>query len=583
MNPSNSPQVQTYTTAQAMTEALLHFGVEYVFVNLGTDHPALIEAWAGMKKDGRPLPQIIVCPHETVALSAALGYAQVTGRPQAVVVHVDVGTQNLGGAVHNAARGRVPVLIFAGASSYTLENELPGSRTDYIQFIQDVYDQRGIVREYTKWNYEIRTGKNIKQLITRALQISSSDPKGPVYLMGAREVLEEKALDVDIELGQWGSIHPAALRSEDVQEIASALLAAKKPLFITTYAGRDSEAVAQLVHLSERLAIPLIEISPSVVNFPTNHPNHLGFGQELELLESADVILVVDCDVPWVPAQGGPNKSARTFYIDVDPLKQDLPLWYSPSEGFYQVNAGEALAQLNEELDHTVINETEVAIRRQQNADYHANLRAKWNEDSNLTREDAITPEFLTACLSSVISDDTVVVNETAANSRVISRYLHRSKPGTMFTSGASSLGWGSGAAIGVKLANPDKDVVLVTGDGSYMFGVPTAAHWVAKKYETPFMTVIYNNSGWNAPKQATLRVHPNGISAQNDDFWVSFSPSAQLDKVAEAAGNALAITVEHPQELAGALEAGLRAVREGRSAVINVILPHASYQEIPS
>ncbi|WAH35670.1 thiamine pyrophosphate-binding protein [Alicyclobacillus dauci] len=149
---------QKYTTSTAFLEALRDAGVSHLFVNLGSDHPALIESLALVNQEPNDFPKVITCPHEMVALSAAHGYAQATERPQAVIVHVECGTQNLGGAIHNAAKGSVPVLIFAGASPYTQENELLGSRNEFIHWIQDVRDQRGIVRGYVKYDNEIRTG-----------------------------------------------------------------------------------------------------------------------------------------------------------------------------------------------------------------------------------------------------------------------------------------------------------------------------------------------------------------------------------------------------------------------------------------
>src|SRR5207302_622041 len=119
---------------------------------------------------GRPAPKVIACPHETVALSAAHGFAQATGRPQALIVHVDQGTANLGGALHNAARSRVPVFILAGRAPFTDRGELKGSRDSYVQFIQDIYDQAGIVRPYVKWEYELHRGANIGRIVQRALR-----------------------------------------------------------------------------------------------------------------------------------------------------------------------------------------------------------------------------------------------------------------------------------------------------------------------------------------------------------------------------------------------------------------------------
>jgi acetolactate synthase I/II/III large subunit len=148
-------------------------GVRYIFANLGSDHPGLIEALARAKAQGREdeVPRLVVCPHETVAPSAAHAYASVSRQPQAVFVHVDAGTQNLGGAVSNAMRGRVPVLIFAGAAPFTITGELPAGRNEFIHWIQDVPDQRGILRGYVKYDNEIRTGRNVKQLVHRALQL----------------------------------------------------------------------------------------------------------------------------------------------------------------------------------------------------------------------------------------------------------------------------------------------------------------------------------------------------------------------------------------------------------------------------
>src|SRR5262249_47007352 len=147
-------------------------GISYLFANFGSDHPAVLEALAAAASTGRTVPAVITCPQEMVALSAAQGFAQVTGRAQAVLVHVDAGPQRLGGASHNAARARVPVLILAGASPFTQEGELPGSRNEHIHWLQDVFDQRGIVRNYVKYENEIRTGRNIAQIVHRALQIA---------------------------------------------------------------------------------------------------------------------------------------------------------------------------------------------------------------------------------------------------------------------------------------------------------------------------------------------------------------------------------------------------------------------------
>src|SRR5271169_1179095 len=200
-----------YTASTAMLDALQEAGVSYIFANFGSDHPALVEAIAEARALGRKIPAVVTCPNEMVAMSCAHGYAQLTGRAQAVVVHVDCGTQALGGAVHNAAKARVPVFVFAGLSPATQEGEARGSRNEFIQWIQDVSDQRGIVRPYMKYDNEFRAAQNVKQIVHRAMQFAHSDPKGPVYLVGAREVMEAETKSVSIDVAEWPPIAPTPL------------------------------------------------------------------------------------------------------------------------------------------------------------------------------------------------------------------------------------------------------------------------------------------------------------------------------------------------------------------------------------
>ena len=276
-----------------------------------------------------------MCPHETVALAAAHAYATVTRQPQAVFVHVDAGTQNLGGAIGNAMRGRVPVLIFAGAAPFTITGELPGGRNEFIHWIQDVPDQRGIMRGYVKYDNEIRTGRNVKQLVYRALQIARSEPAGPVYLVGPREVMEEPAEPGEANPAAYPPAVAAALTGDVTREIATALAGASHPLIVTSYLGRNPDAVPALVELAEMLAIPVLESAAFCVNFPGDHPLHAGYqfttSTQNELLAAADVILVLDSDVPWIPATSRPAPDAAIYVVDIDPVKTGMAMWHVPA------------------------------------------------------------------------------------------------------------------------------------------------------------------------------------------------------------------------------------------------------------
>lgn len=576
----------TYTTSTAFLRALREGGVTHVFANLGSDHPGLIEAIARSHQDGTAhlLPEVVVCPHESVALSAALGYAQITGQAQGVIVHVECGTQNLGGMLHNAAKGRVPVLIFAGASPYTQEGELPGSRNEFIQWIQDVHDQRGIVRGYTKYDNEIRTGRNVRQLVHRALQIAHSEPGGPVYLMGAREVMEEPleppvGTEINPVPPGFRPLAPAALAPRVVDQIANALVAARRPLVVTSYLGRNPEAVPLLVELCERLAIPVLESVPAYVNFPADHPLHVGYQWNVEKqnpdLAAADAVLVLGSDVPWVPTVNRPADDARIFVIDSDPLKEQMPLWHVAAEAFARADLATAVAQLAAAVRERRGDAAAVEARLAATSRRHDELRAA-AADRERPDGGRITPEYLTACVREAIDENTLVLNESISNYQVVNNHLRANRPGSVVSSGGGSLGWYGGAALGVKLARPDRTVVSLVGDGTYLFGVPASAQWTARRYDLPTLTVIYDNQGWKSPKLSTLGVHPHGVAAAHDDFGISFQPESDLPGIAHAASGAWARTVDDPAELPSALEEALAAVRAGRPAVLAARLPQA-------
>jgi acetolactate synthase-1/2/3 large subunit len=567
------------TTARVLLEAMREAGVRYLFANLGSDHTAITEAYARATLDGDTgrLPALMVCPHEGVALSAAHGYAQVSGQPQAVLVHTDCGTQNLGGAVHNAARGRVPVLILAGLSPMTDQGELPGSRNEFIQWIQDNPDQAGIVRGYVKYAHEIRTGRNARQILRRALQIAASEPAGPVYLTATREVLEETVPSQPAAGEWWTPVAPAALAPQTAGEIADALAGATAPLVLTSYLGRDPAAVPELVRLCELAAIGVIESFPLHVNFPASHPLHWGYlwnnTRHHPQLESADVILVAGSDVPWMPSHTKPGPSASVYVLDVDPVKEKIPLWHVPAVRYARADLRVALAQIADRLAaHPAAGQQAVRDRAARAAAVHDAQRAQWAAREQPAGDGTITPEYLVACVREAIGPDALVLTEAITNFPAVSQHLRASKPGSLIGSGASSLGWSGGAAVGAKLAAGDRTVVSLVGDGSYLFGMPSAAQWMARRYGAPSLTVIFDNRGWAAPILSTLSVHPDGAVAAVG-FTLGFEPEADLPGLAAAAGGAYAATVSAAEQLPATLSQALWQVQRGRSAVVSVQL----------
>jgi acetolactate synthase-1/2/3 large subunit len=578
-SPQSSPVPSPYTGGAALIDALQQAGVKFLFANFGSDHPSIVETLANARVTGRPVPRLITCPTEMVALTAAQGYAQITGEPQAVLVHVDCGTQSLAGAIHNVARCRTPVLILAGASPYTQEGELKGGRNEFIHWLQDTPDQRGIVRGYMKYENELRTGRNIQQMVHRALQIARSDPPGPAYLMAAREVWEEEIPETQVNPALWAPVAASPMPKAGTEMLVKDLAAARRPLVVTSYLGRSMSAVEKLVQLAERLGIGVLESSPTYLNFPPDHPLYQGSqGNEKmqnRALAEADVVVVLDSDVPWIPLINKPSDGARIYHIDIDPLKEKTPLWYIPAQHVYRADSDTVLRQLLRVSEDVAPQDVE------EKRAHYAARHQEWAATVAGREQpagDTITAEFLTARVRQAVDRDTVILNEGITNFSVVNHHCGATKAGTRFTSGASSLGWGGGAAFGMKLACPEKTFALLTGDGSYMFSAPSTVHWLARRYQAPFLTVVYNNRGWRAPKFSMLGVHPEGYAsraaARGEDIGVMFDPPPDYSGIAAAAGGAFAAMVKRPEELDGALAAALRAVREEkRSAVLDVWL----------
>lgn len=575
MTPETSTLPAPATTARRLLEEAGRLGVDYIFTNLGSDHPAFIEAFAHIDVHGGKMPQIIVCPHEMTALSAAHGYAMRTRRPQMVLVHVDVGTQNLGCSIHNAARGRVPAIIVAGLSPVSTSGERTGARTEFIHYTQDTTRQHEIGGQYMKWSYEVRAAEMIDQVLMRGVQLACTVPEGPVYLTGAREVWDEPAVSPQQPVQHWQPAQAAGLTPAAAQELIAALAAARKPLVITSYLGRQPEAAERLAALSQRLGFAVCEVNPQYVNFPGDHPHHVGYRRNT-LVDEADLILMLDVDVPWIVSRVKPRTDARLFHLDCDPLKPDLGFWHFPAERTWQADSLAAL----EQLLALAPAQSRSDILHAERCEWIAGARTRLAlPDMPAPADGSISLQQASEAIAAVVNEKTVIVFEEPAATERLLHTLRMRRPGSYYANGGSGLGWSINAAIGLKLAQPDAEVITVVGDGSYVFGVPSSAYWVAETYGAPQLTLIFNNGGWNAPKVSTLLVHPEGTAKRNDKYWITVGARARLADVAAAASGAASFRVSEHSKLKATLEEALAIVRGGRSAVVDVVLPPTSAQ----
>ncbi len=558
------------TVAEALLELLASRGIKYFFGNSGTDFAPIIEAFAKRQAQGKDRPVPLTVPHEIPAVAMAHGYTMSTGRPQAVMVHVIVGTANALGGIINAARARVPMLFLAGRTPVT-EKGHHGARDLGIHWAQESFDQGAMVREFVKWDYELRFGSQIETIVDRTLAITQSEPCGPVYLTLPREVLAAKI--ENFEYSDAPRINAASLTAsalDSVSQAADMLAAAKKPIAIVQSLGRNPEGLQILVELAELLAMPIVEHWHTHFNFPQNHPLHAGF-DPAPYLKGADVILAIDSDVPWFPKLSEPDPETRIIQVASDPLFTDYPYRGFGSDISLSGNPQLSLSALKQAILSTKLNQTALRSRLDDWRERIQEQRKTWQSNAEAVRRDSpINMIWASRCIGNILDDRSIVINEYVLDPT----QACFNTPGTYFRhSPSASLGWGLGAALGTKLANPDHKIICCVGDGSYMFGVPVAAHWVARAYDLPVLFIVFNNSRWNASQQSTLSFAPDGWAAKKLPMPLcDLRPAVDFEMICQAAGG-YGEKVERPQDLPQAIDRALKVIEtEKRQALLNVI-----------
>ncbi len=563
-----------HSTAHYFLEGLNEIGLDYLFCNFGTDHAPLIEAMAAFKRTGRKSPKTILCPHENTAVHMAAGYAIATGRGQGVMVHVDAGTANSAMALHNLCRARIPVMLMAGKAPFTTRGELLGTRDTYVHFVQEPFDQASVVRPYTKWEYNLPSGVVAKEALRRAHTVMESDPKGPVYMTFPRETLTERFDEGAIHsypAERFGPVSARGVDAASIDALATRLLAAERPLLITAYAGRNHATVAVLDELARFAGIRVVEFNPLYVNLPHDSPCHGGF-MPAKALADTDVGLMVDVDVPWIPSDMPDDPATWWAHIDVDAEKRNFPMWTFPGNLRLPGDS------------HRILSDLLAALKSRADAGFKARAAervAKLAGEGKVRREAAgkaagnrgvmgeISPHFLCAALSKALDPSAIVLNEAIRNGPVVFQQMPRTRAGTLVGLAGGGLGFSGGMALGLKLALPERTVVQIVGDGTFYFSNPQSSLAVSRHYRLPVLTVVLDNSGWAAVKEATLRVYPDGEAKAAADYGATLAPDMDFSKVAEAAG-AHGELVSDPDAVEGAIVRCLAALKEGRSALLH-------------
>jgi acetolactate synthase I/II/III large subunit len=569
--------IKVDSAAEAYLTLLKDREVDYLFGNAGTDFPSIIEGLSKSLTGEGSAPTPVTVPHENLAVAMAHGYYVATGRLASVMVHVNVGTANAICGVMNAARENVPVLMTSGRTPLT-EEGFDGSRSLYIHWGQEMFDQGGVMREMVKWDYELRNAKQVETIVDRAVTVAMTEPRGPVYLSLPREVLAEKPGDFTYQSPtRRHPARPAAADANAIDEAAEILANAENPMIITASMGQNRAAVPALESLAERFALPVITYRPRYVNISSDHPMHMGY-EPGPYLPDADAILVIDCDVPWIPSLHKLNPDAKVIHLGADPLYENYPVRGFQCDLGIRGSSGTSIPMLEEAMaGREKAAKARIDARRSKIAgikgDQAAANQARIEKIASGTA--SMDNAWVAHCLNQVKQDDDILVSE----SQLALGNIALREPGSFFgTSPSGGLGWGLGASLGVKLGQKDKRVFCVVGDGAYMFGNPTPMHFVSAAYDLPTLTVIMNNKMWGSVRKATLGLYPDGAAASSNQAPLTYlDPAPEYHKIVQAS-DGYGEEVTDPADLQAALERGIKAVEvDKRQAVINV---HTTYDD---
>lgn len=524
----------TISAGAALLSRLKMHGIEYVFANSGTDFPPVIEGIAEAAATDMALPHMVIAPHETAAMAMAHGYYLAARKAQAVMVHTNVGLANAVIGALNARAGNIPMLVFSGRTPTTEKGRF-GSRTVPIGWGQEMLDQAAFMREACKWDYELRFAEQIYDMVDRGYGISNSTPAGPVYMSLPREVLCEKVPASGAARRAQMNPGKAAPMPEDIKTAAKMLAEAENPVIFAQRGTGSAEAFEALSLLAQEWGIPVCQYWALQLAIPTMHAMSAAPAPE-PLLEKADVILLIDALAPWSPDVQEPNEDCTVIQMAVDPLFAQTPVRNFRSDLSLPGEIAPSILALKSELDRlapgrTARNNARREMVAKQNAASRADMDLKLQADRS-------AEQLTKALVSSVLSDALKETDATVfAELGCQMPFMDIASADAWFESPHSGgLGWGVPAAMGYKLAKPEKTVVTTIGDGSYIFSNPVACHQIAEAMGISIVVIVLNNAEWGAVRRSVLDMYPRGYAAKaNAVPLTELSPSPDFTMIAKA------------------------------------------------
>ena len=559
------------TVGGVILARLKALGVDYVFVNSGTDFPPVIEGLAQAIELGLDLPKTILVPHEHAAMGMAHGYYLISGRTQAVMLHTNVGLANATTGAINAACEYVPIIMMSGRTPVTEKTRF-GARTVPIGWGQEMFDQAALVREACKWEYELRFPEQSVELVDRAWAIANSTPRGPVYLSLPREVLAESQSIKSLQSKCSLSATRISAGEYEMTQLVGWLTDARNPLIIAQRGINNPESYDKFARIVYDWAIPVCNWWANGLAISTEHPCCIGSDPE-PWLTKADLIINLHSLAPWWPDQHHVNPNAKIVNIGPDPIFSRFPIRNFQSNLSIACEVSDFIDQLYSKLQKTRTSNALSQETRLKKIIQSSNKRRDLARKGSMAYSGGvITKDFVSNILGQLIrGHDSVVFSELGANLDIIERRHSNSWFQEPYSGG---LGWSFPASIGAKLAKPDMLSIAIMGDGSYIFSNPVACHQVTEALQIGVLIIIVNNTEWGAVRKSVEQMYPDGKARKLNTLpLTSLAPSPDFTSIAKAS-RAWARRVINPEELSPTLEKGINYVIETeQTALIEIIV----------
>ena len=549
------------TGKRALMEMLRAEGVDYIFGNPGTSEGPIID-----ELENYPDIRYMLAVQEGAAMGMADAYARYRGEPAFVNLHIETGLANGVSLLANAAEGNTPLILTSANKDI---RKLAEGRTNLVE----------MVSQFCKWSAEVTHAEQVPSVMRRAFIEAKTHPMGPVYVAFSANALDDEA-DVEI-VPSHKTYSRVAPDADAIQEAAEILANAENPVIIVGDRVGQSAASAEAVRLAETLGAKVYASYYSQVNFPTSHPQFLGLASPgmpagNALLDHADAVVAVGTPVfPGYFYFSGRALNPETQLIHIDSDATQIGRT-EPTDVGIIADARTALAALAQELELRMSGADKEAAKGRATsvAEEKAEQAAAWQARLNARHDiSPMSTERMMTEIADALPDDAIVVDDSVTTRASIFGALEFEEPGSLLGITGGALGWGMGGTMGVKLANPDRPVVGIIGDGSAMMTVQ--ALWTAANSDIPVVYVICNNRAYRVLK-LNMNIYKSEILGQQNPeskyVAMDFSTPFDIAAVAQAMG-VFGRKVEDPAEVGPALR---EALALGKPAVLDVSIDGA-------